>query len=234
MQRIRTTSGRTRTALTREPPTRGHVGPDSAVMAWHPTPHGWCPPQDARPHAPCHLWRYAGLCGLGCCGSRCRRTAAWRLGLPRAGSQQGAAAEQIEARPPKYLPVHHFEAVDVPLDRAGAPGQGDAGFDRRIVLRQSGGEALQGFQRTGRRALEPGIKLRGLALADQGRKVLGAVDRLGDLGRLRVELGELLGLGRGALRRPAQHDPRRPARREGLAEVLRLDRRTVSDVDLQE
>ena len=54
----------------------------------------------------------------------------------------------------------------------------------------------------------------GLPLADQGGKVLREVDGLGDLGRLRVELGELLGLGLGALRRAPQHQPGRPARRQ--------------------
>ena len=40
----------------------------------------------------------------------------------------------------------------------------------------------------------PRIELRRLPLADQGGKVLREVDRLGHLGSLRVELGELLGL----------------------------------------
>src|SRR4249919_3629237 len=102
MQRRHATVGRTRTVLTREPLTRGHVGPDSAVMACHPTPHGWRPPQDA------HLWRHAWLCGLGCCGDWCRRTAAWRLGLPLSGSPQEAAAEEIEVCPPKHLTFQHF------------------------------------------------------------------------------------------------------------------------------
>jgi hypothetical protein len=45
--------------------------------------------------------------------------------------------------------------------------------------------------------LQPGIKLRRLPLADQGREILGEVDRLGHLGMLLPELGELLGLGLG-------------------------------------
>ena len=68
----------------------------------------------------------------------------------------------------KHLALEHFEAIDVPLDRASTPRQGDARFDRRIVLVQPGGKALQGLKRTGGRALQPGIKLRRLRLADQG------------------------------------------------------------------
>ena len=77
----------------------------------------------------------------------------------------------------------------MPLDGTCAPGQGDARFDRLIVLREPGGEAAQGLQRTAGRALEPGIKLRGLPLADQGGKVLRQVDGLGHVGRLRAEWG---------------------------------------------
>ena len=61
----------------------------------------------------------------------------------------------------------------------------------------------------------------GCALAHQGRKILGEVDGLGDLGRLRVELGELLGLGLCALRRTPQHQPGRPAGRKGWDSRLR-------------
>ena len=108
---------------------------------------------------------------------------------------QEAAAEEIEARPAKHLAFQHLEAIDVPLDRTRAPGQRDPRFDRLIVVAQPGRKASQGLQRTGGRALEPGIELRRLPLADQRGKVLRQVDGLGDLGRLRVELGELLGLG---------------------------------------
>ena len=91
-----------------------------------------------------------------------------------------------------HLAFHHFQPVDVPLDRAGTPRQGHAGFDRCIVLAEPARKALEGLQRTGRRAREPGIEALRLPLADEGCKVLCEVHRLGDLGRLRVELGELL------------------------------------------
>ena len=137
-----------------------------------------------------------------------------RRGRPPSWRQHEAAAEEIEVCAAKHLPFQHLEAVDMPLDRAIRPGQRHAGFDGRIVVLESGGKAAQGLLRTGRRALEPGIELRRLALAYQGRKILGEVDCLRNLGRLRVELGELLRLGLWALRRTPQHQPGRPARRE--------------------
>jgi hypothetical protein len=97
------------------------------------------------------------------------------------------------------------------FDRAGAPGQSNPSFDRLIVLREPGGEASQGLQRTGCRAREPRIELRRLPLTDQGGKILRQVDGLGDLGRLRVELGELLRFSLRALRRA----PATPARWPG-------------------
>ena len=103
-------------------------------------------------------------------------------------------------RTAKHLPFQHFETVNMPFDWAGTPGQGDARFDRGIVLAESLGEMLQGLQRTRARPRQPWIQVRGLPLAHHLRKVLGEIDGLGDRGRLRVELGELLGLGRCALR----------------------------------
>ena len=119
---------------------------------------------------PPHLWRCAGLRG------RSGRLGRWLLaetwGLVPTGRPQEAAAQEIEVRAAQHLAFHHFQPVDVPLDRAGTPGQGDAGFHRRIVLAQSVGKALQGLQGTGRRALQPGIEALRLPLAHQGRKLL--------------------------------------------------------------
>ena len=109
----------------------------------------------------------------------------------------------------------------MPFDRAGTPGQGDARFDRRIVVAEPTRKALHGLQRTGRRALQPGIKLCGLPLADQRGKVLREVDRLGHLGRLGVELGELLGFRLRALGLMPQHQPGRPSSGSRLAACLR-------------
>ena len=74
----------------------------------------------------------------------------------------------------------------MPLHGARAPGQGDPRFDRLIVLIQPCGEALYGLQRTGRRALQPGIKRLGWRWRTRVGKVLGEVDGLGDLGLLRA------------------------------------------------
>jgi hypothetical protein len=117
---------------------------------------------------------------------RCRCTWAGSLGLSPAWSPHEATAEEIETRPAKHLAFEHFEAIDMPLDRASRPGQRHARFDRLVILIQSFRKALQGLQRTGCRALQPGVKRFRLPLADQGRKVLRQVDRLGDLGLLRA------------------------------------------------
>src|SRR5207245_9222008 len=102
-----------------------------------------------------------------------RRTWAYeRPGLPLAGSPQEAAAQEIEACPAKHLAFQHFEAINMPFDRAGTPRQRDAGFHGFIVLMQAGSEALHSLQRTGHGALEPGIEALRLPLADQGRKIL--------------------------------------------------------------
>jgi hypothetical protein len=114
-----------------------------------------------------------------------RRTLAWSLCLAPAWSEYEAAAEEIETRAAIHLALQHFQAIDMALDRPGTPGQGDRRFDRGIVLVQPCGEALYGLQRTGRGALQPGIKGRGLPLAHELRQLLGEINRLGDLGLLR-------------------------------------------------
>ena len=75
------------------------------------------------------------------------------LSLPPAWSPHKAAAEQIEARPANHLAFQHFQTVDVPLDRARTPGQGDARFDRLIVVAEPARKALHGLQGTRGRAL---------------------------------------------------------------------------------
>src|SRR4029453_14354205 len=59
-----------------------------------------------------------------------------------------------------------------------------------------------------------------LPLAHEGGKALRQVDGLGNCGRLRMPLGELLGLGLSALCLAPQHQPGRAARRHGLARWL--------------
>ena len=61
---------------------------------------------------------------------------------PIAWCPDEAAAEEIEPRPAKHLTFQHFEAIDMPLDRAGTPGQRHTGFDRLVVLIQPFRKAL--------------------------------------------------------------------------------------------
>src|SRR3989442_5350396 len=199
-------------------PSRGslphvvHMGPGGAAMARDPPRHGGRPPKDARHHAPSHLWWPAWRRGLGV-----------GLGRPIPWGPHEAAAAEIEACAAKHLALQHFEAVDMALDRPIGPGQCHARFDRRIVVVEPGGKTLDGLEGTRGGALEPGIELRRLPLADQGGEILGEVDRLGDLGLLRVELGELLGLGLRACIFAPEHQPRRPAWREGWGRGLGYD-----------
>ena len=120
----------------------------------------------------------------------------------------------------EHLALQHFEAIDMALDRPIGPGQRHACFDRLIVVAESAGKALQGLQRTGGRARQPGLTLRWLPLADQGRKVLSKVDGLGDLGLLRASLGELVCLSRGAFLLASEDEPCRPARGQRRARRL--------------
>src|SRR5215831_21361383 len=179
------------------------VRPSRLPRHRHGAPGGMMPP---------HLWRYAGLRGHGGRLGRC--LLAETLGLVPTGRPQEAAAQEIEVRAAKHLAFHHFQPVDVPLDRAGTPRQGDAGFDRLIVLAEPARKALQGLERTGSRALQPGIEALRLALAHELGKVLREVDRLRHRGLLLPELDELLRFGHGALGLTPQHQPGRPARGE--------------------
>src|SRR5215813_10892337 len=113
-------TGETRTA-NRERLPRVHastVPADQRRAAPHPMPR--CAPGIlTRADTPTAAVWTVRLRGLGCGVGLCRRTLVWSLCLPLAGSPQEAVAEQIEVRPPKHLTFHHFQAVDVPLDRAG-------------------------------------------------------------------------------------------------------------------
>ena len=91
---------------------------------------------------PPHLWRYAGLRGHGGRLGRC--LLAEPLGLVPTGRPQEAAAEEIEVRAAEHLAFHHFQAVDVPLDRTSTPRHGHPRFDRCIV-------ALQTFRQASKR-----------------------------------------------------------------------------------
>src|SRR5262249_51764588 len=213
------------------PMTAASAGTPSVWTAWlwpavssRLPRHGGGTPGVTSSHAPPRLglgrhWLWVGLGWLPWAGG---------LGLVPTGRPQEAAAQEIEGRPAKHLALEHFQPVDVPLDRAGTPGQGDAGFDRLIVLAEPARKALQGLERTGSRALQPGIEALRLALAHEVGKVLREVDRLSHRGMLLPELGELLRFGRGALGLTPQHQPRRPARRQGLGDRLRHHRQALA------
>ena len=62
----------------------------------------------------------------------------WDTRAPVAQGQQEAAAEEIKRARPNISASTSSEAVDVPFDRAGRPRQGDAGFDRLIVVAEPG------------------------------------------------------------------------------------------------
>src|SRR2546422_4335222 len=158
----------------------------------------------------------------------CRCTREGSLGLPLVGSAYEAAAEKIEARPAKHVAFHHFQAIDMALHGTRTPGQRHARFDRCIVLPEPTRKASYGLQRTRTRPLQPRLQVLGLALAHEVGKVLREVDRLGDLGRLRVELSELLGLGLRALLCASQDQPGRPAGRQGLGDRLRHHRQDLA------
>ena len=66
---------------------------------------------------PPHLWRCTGLRGPGGRLGWC--LLAETLGLVPTGRPQEAAAQEIEVRAAQHLAFHHFQPVDVPLDRAG-------------------------------------------------------------------------------------------------------------------
>src|SRR5262245_59698150 len=92
---------------------------------------------------PQRLWRCPCLHNLGFYVHLGWRTWACCLRWSLTGSPHEAAAQEIEVCPAKHLAFHHLEAIDVPFDWAGAPGQGDACFDRCIVLAEPARKALQ-------------------------------------------------------------------------------------------
>src|SRR4029434_6228048 len=126
----------------------------------------------------------------------------WACGLSasRAGGQHKAVAEEVEARPAKHLALEHFEAVDMPLDRARIPGQRHPGFDRLVILVEPCREASHGVHSTCGGALQPGIEAFRLPLTDEAREILRQVDCLGDFGLLGPQVRELLRLSLGAFR----------------------------------
>src|SRR6266478_7584711 len=163
-----------------------------------------------------HAWLRGGV-------GRCQHPWAGGLRWPIAWDSHEAAAEEIQMGAATHLALHHFEAIDMPLDRVSAPGQRHPRFDGGIVVPEPVGKTLHRLQGTRSRAFQPGIQLCRLPLADQRGEICGEIDRLGDLGLLGAQQGELLGLGLGALRLTAEHQPGRPTRGERLRRRLGHD-----------
>jgi hypothetical protein len=109
------------------------------------------------------------------------------------------------------------------LDGTRPPGQLHPSFERRIVVAEPIGKALQGLQRTGGGAPQQGIEVLGLPLAGQRGKILRKVNRLVHCGMLGAQLGKLLRLVFRALGLASEDQRGRAARREGLARGLRHD-----------
>lgn len=54
-------------------------------------------------------------------------------GLSLSWGAQAATAEESQTRPAKHLAFQHLQTIAVALDWAGTPGEGDPGFDGRLV-----------------------------------------------------------------------------------------------------
>src|SRR5262249_33130043 len=96
---------------------------NGGALASHPPPHALTHPGDPGPRDPPRRVRRAWLRGLGFCLGLGRLTLAWSLRRAPARSPHEAAAEEIQTRAAEHLALQHFQAIDVPLDRAGRPRQ---------------------------------------------------------------------------------------------------------------
>src|SRR2546427_9725990 len=63
------------------------------------------------------------------------------LGFRLPWRPQEAVPQEIEVCAAKHLAFHHFEAIDMALDRPATPGQRDPGFDGLVAVLQPRGEA---------------------------------------------------------------------------------------------
>jgi hypothetical protein len=104
----------------------------------------------------------------------------------------------------------------VAFDRAIAPRQPQAGVDGLIVREQPSSQALQGRDATGDGACQPRIETVGLTLAHTRTKVLCQPHGFGHVMMVALEVREELGVRRGAMLGPLQHQPGRSARGQWL------------------
>ncbi len=178
-------------------------------MARDPTPQSGRPPTDACHHAASRRWWPAWRRGLSV--GRGRRSQAGGRGRPIAWGPHEAAAAELKARAATHLALQHVEAVERARDRPVGPGPWHARCDRLRGVVEPRGTALHGLLRPGGGARAPGRARRRRPLAPALRQVLGEVDRRGDRGLLGAHLGAVRRLGRRALGRASEHEPRRPA-----------------------
>jgi hypothetical protein len=87
------------------------------------------------------------------------------------GRQEEAAGQQIELGAAKHLAFQHLQPIDVPFDRALAPGQRDRRLDSRDVRPEPSGETPEGRKATGGGARQPRLEFGRLTLADEAREV---------------------------------------------------------------
>jgi hypothetical protein len=107
------------------------------------------------------------------------------------GSEYEATAKKIKACPTKHLALEHFQTIDLAFHRPITPSSCDPRFDCGIVVREPLGEPLQGAHSTQSGACQPRIEPRWLPSAYKLGKILGQINRLGQLGLLCMQEVEL-------------------------------------------
>jgi hypothetical protein len=141
----------------------------------------------------------------------------------RSGCQEETSGQPIELGPAEHLALEQLQAVDVPFDGALAPGQGHGCH----VGPEPFGKATKGREGAPGGARQPRFKVCGLAPADEGGAVLCeryGLRQLGQLGRLRGQLRQLLVILGRRPRRRTEDQPGRSARREPVPWRLRYRR----------
>jgi hypothetical protein len=96
--------------------------------------------------------------------------------------EQDTLAEQLGLGPSVHLSLDHLDAVDVALDGARAPGQGEASGDGGPVLAQAGGEAAEFRDVAGFSLVGPAGELVALAVGEHVGELADERARGGELG----------------------------------------------------
>ena len=93
---------------------------------------------------------------------------------------KNAAAKTIEFGTPVHLPFQHLQPVDLSRNRTVAPGLRQGGPNRRDIVDDPGGKAVQ---RSGLGRRQPAIERCRIALAQDAIKLIDGLRRGADLGR---------------------------------------------------